>query len=79
MQQAAHLVAHDFQEQYAADALEAAGGAARAAADEHTQREHHPRDVRPLAGIIVEDPRSGDERHHLEEAVAHGIGHVVAT
>ena len=56
-----YLVAHDFQGDDAACALEAARRTAGTSAKEHAQAEHDPCDVMPLRGILVEHARCGEE------------------
>ena len=72
------LVLHHLEQHDAAHALQAAACGARAGSDEHAQRQRHPRDVGPFAGVVVEEACGGDERHHLEDARAEGVLYAVA-
>ena len=68
-----NLVAKDLQRNDSTGTLETASRAARTAAEEHTQAQHHPGDVVPLGCILVEHSCRGDKRHDLEQRVSDGI------
>ena len=72
------LVANDFYNHQAANALKTAARAARTGAEKHAGGQHHPGDVGPLGGVVVEQACGGDERHDLEYAATKGFFHVVA-
>ena len=72
------LVANDFYNHQAANALKTAARAARTGAEKHAGGQHHPGDVGPLGSVVVEHTGGGDERHDLEYAATKSLLHVVA-
>lgn len=78
MEHLLELVCHNLEEHDASHGLEASGGAAGAASDEHAEGKYYPRDVRPQGGIVAEESGSGEEGDDLEDAAAEGFLKVVA-
>ena len=67
------LIAQHLEEHGDAHAFHATCRTARATADQHTQGQDDPRDVGPLASIVVEQSRRRHKRHHGEQRRPEGM------
>ena len=67
------LIAYHLQYHDTTNTLESATRTTCTRTNKHTATKHHPCDVRPLTGIVVEEPSSGDERHDLEQGTAESL------
>ena len=67
------LIAQHLEEHGDAHAFHASCRTARATADQHTQGQDNPRDVGPLASIVVEQSRRRHKRHHGEQRRPEGM------
>ena len=73
MQNLSEVVAYHLQQHHAADALEAAAGAARTGSQIHYDAQDDPRDVWPKGGIVVEHACGGHERYDLKQRTAERV------